>query len=316
MPIYGDIQSLPRDRGEDGVPPSKNNFVAVQLAEAWFEDHKKRGDMEYAAAFPDRPYRASFASKRCARQLQYAMGRVPESEPVTIASAWTMGLGNMVHDRLQDVVTELFPDAEAEPVVDLLPIGINGSGHADLVMTHNDERVLVELKTTGGFAFKMMASSFKGKPQGPRFGYLVQAAILAAALKIDKIVIALLALEPLSPQLAEAYSDSEAGRFAAEWHYTLDELMPLVRDEVERVNRMEDAIDDGILVRRKLQEPEYPPNAEVIDPLASRAPWQVPGADGSIVDTGSYWGCAYCAWRTRCAKDGPDGELIFGGNDD
>ena len=316
MPIYGDIQSLPRDRGEDGVPPSKNNFVAVQLAEAWFEDHKKRGDMEYAAAFPDRAYRASFAGKRCARQLQYAMAKVPESEPVTIASAWTMGLGNMVHDRLQDVVTELFPDAEAEPVVDLLPIGIDGSGHADLVMTHNGERVLVELKTTGGFSFKMMASSFKGKPQGPRFGYLVQAAILAAALGIDKIVIALLALEPLSPQLAVGYSDSEAGRFAAEWHYTLDELMPLVRDEVERVNRMEDAISDGILVRRKLQEPEFPPNAEVIDPLASRAPWQVLGADGAIVDTGSYWGCAYCAWRTRCAADGPDGELVIGGNDD
>jgi hypothetical protein len=162
----------------------------------------------------------------------------------------------------------------------------------------------------------MMASSFKGKPQGPRFGYLVQAAILAAALKIDKVVIALLALEPLSPQLAGAYSDSEAGRFAAEWHYTLDELMPLVRDEVERVNRMEDAISDGILVRRKLQEPEYPANAEVIDPLASRAPWQVLGADGAIVDTGSYWGCAYCSWRTRCAADGADGEFVIGGNDD
>ena len=315
MPIYGDIQSLPRDRGEDGVPPSKNNFVAVQLAEAWFADHKKRGDMDYAAAFPDRPYRASFASKRCARQLQYAMGKVPESEPVTIASAWTMGLGNMVHDRLQDVVTELFPDAEAEPIVDLKEIGINGSGHADLVMTHNGERVLVELKTTGGFAFKMMASSFKGKPQGPRFGYLVQAAILAAALGIDKVVIALLAMEPLSPQLAETYSDSEAGRFAAEWHYTLDELMPLVQDEVVRVARVQDAIESGVLVSRRIDDVEYPAGATVIDPLASRAPWHVLNADGQIVDTGSYWGCAYCPWRTRCGQDGTS-ETFTGGNDD
>lgn len=315
MPIHGDIQSLPRSKGEDGFPPSKNNFVAVQLAEAWFADHQRRGEMEYAAAMPERPYRASFASKRCARALQYAMAKVPESEPVTIASAWTMGLGNMVHDRLQDVVTGLFPDAEAEPTVDLSTIGINGSGHADLVMSHNGERVLVELKTTGGFSFKMMASSFKGKPEGPRFGYLVQAAVLAAALGIDKIVIALLSLEPLSPQLAEAYSDSEAGRFAAEWHYTLDELLPFVEAEVARVKRVEDAIEQGVLVRRRLDDPEYPVGAEVIDPLASRAPWQVMGADGSIVDTGAYWGCAYCPWRSRCGQDGTS-ETLNGGNND
>ena len=48
MPIHGDIQSLPRSKGEDGFPPSKNNFVAVQLAEAWFADHQRRGEMEYA----------------------------------------------------------------------------------------------------------------------------------------------------------------------------------------------------------------------------------------------------------------------------
>ena len=316
MPIYGDIQNLPRDRGEDGVPVSKNNFVAEQLAEAWLADHIASGGMEYAPAFPERPYRASFAGKRCARQLQYAMAKVPESEPVGIVSAWTMGLGNMVHDLMQNAVTTLFPDAEAEPVVDLLPIGINGSGHADLVMTHNGERVLVELKTVNGFGFKMMTTSFKGKPEGPRFSYVVQAAILAAALGIDKIVIAVLGLEPLSPSLAKKYCDTEAGRFAAEWHYTLDELMPIVRDEVERVNRIEDAISDGILVRRTLQEPKFPSNAEVIDPLSDDAPWSVVSADGSIVDTGSYWGCAYCAWRTRCAADGPDGELIIGGNDD
>ena len=315
MPIHGDIQSLPRDKGEDGVPRSKNNFVAVKLAEAWFADHQRSGEMEYAPAMPERPYRASFASKRCARALQYAMAKVPETEPVTIASAWTMGLGNMVHDRLQNVVTELFPDAEAETTVDLATIGINGSGHADLVLTHNGERVLVELKTTGGFSFKKMASSFKGKPVGPRFGYIIQAAILAAGLGINKIVIALLALEPLSPSLAKSYADSEADRFAAEWHYTLDELMPFVEAEVARVKRVEDAIEQGVLVRRVLDEPIYPAGAEVIDPTRDLAPWQVTNIDGAIVDTGDYWGCAYCSWRSRCVQDGTS-ETLNGGNND
>lgn len=314
MPIYGDIQNLPRDKGEDGFPRSKNNFVAVKLAEAWFKDHQQSGEMEYAPAMPERPYRASFASKRCLRALQYAMAKMPETEPITITSAWTMGLGNMVHDRLQNVITETF-DAEAETVVDLAKIGINGSGHADLVITHNGEPVLVELKTTGGFAFKAMASSYKGKPEGPRFGYIVQAAVLAAGLGIDKIVIALLALEPLSKSMAKSYADTEADRFAAEWHYTLDELMPYVEHEAARVKLVEDAIEQRVLVRRLLDDPMYPVGAEVVDPRDDYAPWQITNAEGSIVDTGTYWGCGYCQWRSRCDQDGTS-EIFIGGNDD
>jgi hypothetical protein len=95
----------------------------------------------------------------------------------------------------------------------------------------------------------------------------------------------------------------------------LDELMPFVEAEVARVKRVEDAIEQGVLVRRRLDDPEYPAGAEVIDPLASRAPWQVMGADGSIVDTGAYWGCAYCPWRSRCGQDGTS-ETLNGGNND
>jgi len=41
----------------------------------------------------------------------------------------------------------------------------------------------------------------------------------------------------------------------------------------------------------------------------------VMGADGSIVDTGAYWGCAYCPWRSRCGQDGTS-ETLNGGNND
>ena len=300
--IKKDLSDLPRAERDEGIPPVSNNMIAEQLANAWFDQYVARGNADKARAIPELPYRASYASKRCDRQLYYALSETPETEPLTPASAWTMGLGTMVHDALQSVIESNWPDAECEPNIDLRAIDIPGSGHADVVL--RDDGVLVEVKTTGGFSFKMMATSFKGAPQGPRFSYLLQAAMLAAALGLPKIVIALLSLEPVSPQLAENYASSDAGRFAAEWHYLTDDLMPFVHTERARIARVLDYVAAGELPARELHDPEYPAGAVVTAPMAARAPWVVYNEDRSaVVDTGSYWGCAYCPWRTQCDKD-------------
>lgn len=301
--IKNDISNLPRPERDEGLPPVSNNVIAETLANAWFQRYIDRGNAERSRALPELPYRASYASKRCNRQLFYALSDTPESEPLTPASAWTMGLGTMVHDHLQNVIEQTWPDAECEPTVDLRPIGIPGSGHADVVLRNDD--TLVEVKTTGGFSFKMMATSFKGVPQGPRFPYLLQAAMLAAALNIKKIVIALLSLEPVSPQLADTYAQSDAGRFAAEWHYMTDDLMPFVDAERERINNILAAVGREELPARVIVDPEFAEGATVTAPMAARAPWVVYSDDRStIVDSGSYWGCAYCPWRSKCHEDG------------
>src|SRR5690606_2219694 len=134
-----------------------------------------------------------------------------------------------------------------EPKVDLRPAGLPGSGHVDLMFEYeiagDKVLVLVELKSINGFSFKMIATSLKGPAQGPRYGAVLQAAMAGKALGIQHVVVGYLSLEKVSPELAEAYSNSEAGRFAAEWHYTLDELEPLIQAESNRVNEILTMLD-------------------------------------------------------------------------
>lgn len=297
-----DLSDLPK-----AVPvsfePVRDNVIAERLADNWFDKYIEDGNAAKARAIPELPYRASYASKRCDRQLYYALSDTPESEPLTPASAWTMGIGTMIHDAMQSVIEELWPDAECEPTIDLTAIGIPGSGHADMVLTDEDgSRTLVELKTTGGFSFKMMATSFKGGAQGPRFSYVLQAAMMAKALGIKKFIIALLSLEPVSPQLAETYASSESGRFAAEWHFNTSDFDDVLSAEASRVTEIMEAVKAQRPPARRLRDPEYPNGATVINPVAARAPWTVTVGD-NVTDTGTYWGCAYCSWRSQCNAD-------------
>lgn len=306
--IKRDISELPRSQGVDGTPPSKNNFVAQRLADAWFQQYIDEGHMDKARAIPELPYRASYASMRCDRQLFYALAEEPASEPFTVASAWAMGLGTLVHEHLQDAVHKLFPDAVSEEKIDLTKIGIPGSGHCDLIVNHNDERVLVELKTTGGFSFKAMAG-LQGTAKGPRYSYLLQAGMLAAALGIDKVVIALLAMESASPNVARQNNLTEAERFSAEWHYHIDELWPYIHAEADRIEEILDDVRNNRLPARLLRDPEVSEGGQVTNPLApGKQPWMVrePDADGNLVvtDTGTSWFCDYCQWRTTCANAG------------
>lgn len=306
--IKRDISDLPRSQGDDGVPPSKNNFVAQRLAEAWFAKYQAEGHMDKARAIPELPYRASQASMRCDRQLYYALTNEPATEPFTVASAWAMGLGTLVHEHVQDAVQELFPNAITEPTVDLQSIGIPGSGHADLIVDHDGDRVLVELKTTGGFGFKDMATPHGGRPKGPKYSYLLQAGMLAAALGIDKVVIAVLAMESASVGIQRKYDLTDAERFSAEWHYHIDELMPYVEAERERIERVINDVRDDQLPARVLHDPEVAEGAQVTRPLSERAPWMVRQIDDNgnniVVEAGTTWMCGYCQWRTTCDQAG------------
>ena len=56
--------------------------------------------------------------------------------------------------------------------------------------------------------------------------------------------------------------------------------------------------------QRLIVDPEFPDGATVTSPLAARAPWVVYDEGDKIIDSGQYWGCAYCSWRTQCHEDG------------
>lgn len=302
MPINKSIADLPRSTDFGGSPPSENNFVAEAVAEKWYDKYLEDGRDTLARAMPEAgPYRGSFASKRCDRALWYGLNDVPYSNPHTLADAWTFGLGHTVHEMLQDVLGDLFEGAEAEVEVDLNAIGIPGSSRMDMVLDYKGKKTAVEIKSINGFGFKMASTTFHGPPEGPRSGAVIQSALAAKALGCDQIVIAYLSLEKVSTNLASSYSNSEAGRFAAEWHYTVAELDPIIEAETKRINAVVKATKPP---PRRLIDQGIPQFAKITNP--DSGDWVALEAPGSkvIADTGSTWMCAYCSHRDLCKQDG------------
>lgn len=305
MPINANHADLPRRSPDAGMPPSKNAFVLQALAaefDAWYTE---QGLKSRELAIPEAgPYRGSMASARCDRQLYYQLADVEESDPSTLSDYWTFWLGQLVHDALQPIIMRMYPGA-AEVKIDLRPLGIPGSSHSDLqvVAEVDGHRTLIEIKSVNGFGFKMQATKFQGPPQGPRYGAVMQAALGAAAQEIDRIVVLLVALERVGPNLVEWTTDTEAGRFLAEWHFTVDELRPHIDAEVKRISRILADVEAATPSARELHDPEYPDGAVVLRPLASKAPWSLT-IDGNVVDSGTYWGCGYCRFFTQCQQDG------------
>lgn len=328
MPINRDLSGVPR-RTEAGLPPSKHPFAVTALAEKFYEQYVNTGA---ALAIPEAGnYRASYTSKRCDRQLYYALAGVEPSNPVTIADIWRFALGELVHTALQSARGAAHPEALHEPHVDLRPLGIDGSGHVDVL----DGDLLIELKSINGFSFKMTSTSMKGPPQGPRYGAVVQAALLAAGInaaghvlvpevnkdgevelhqvdveEIKRIVVGYLSLELVGPGMVDVIVNDdddfgrEVARFTAEWHFTMDELQPIAEYEVGRIRRIKHMVERQQIPVRALHDPEYPAGAVIASPKVKSAPWQL--VDGDVVeDSGTTWFCGYCPHIDQCVADGP-----------
>lgn len=216
-----------------------------------------------------------------------------------------MSLGTLVHSGLEDAIKSSFPNAEFEVAVDLQPIGVSGSAHADIV-TYLDQTTrkvdaVVEVKTVNGFGFKSMATDFKGPAQGPRSGHVLQAALSALALDADRVIIAYLSMENLSPNLAR-YTQSDIGRFAAEWHFTRDEYETIAKREIARIQRVTGWLGvPELIAPTSVHDDEVPTGAYIQDP--SRGMWVNTDSAGAITDTGKVWFCDYCDWRDRCVTD-------------
>lgn len=303
--ILNPIDHLPRSGGSQGSPPTNNPFAVEALAKAWHDVYVADGRDIKDLAIPEAgPYRGSLTGVRCDRQLYYAMTDTEASNPPTIADQWRFYLGQIVHEGMQPAILKMFPGADEEKI-DLNPIGIPGSAHTDLSleMDVNGEPCVAEIKSVNGFKFKMMATRFNGPPEGPSYGHVLQAAMAAKAKGINKVVLIYISLELLSPSMAKQYSDSEVGRFMAEWHYTVEELEPQIQAEVDRVNRIMKYVDKGIVPAPELHDPEYPKGAVVTEPSRQpKATWQLI-EDGMVRDTGEYWGCNYCRFQDTCTKE-------------
>lgn len=315
MALERDLSSLPKPasiEGEGVQPDAHPRFVDV-LVNAW--DANRDDDKPTATGTR---LRHSDAGK-CARALAYTAAGIPRSDPMDLAGTWNVSLGTLLHEKWQDALQAAHPDAEVETKVS--HDDLDASGHIDAVIRipeggewvdvpdddatptgasgFLDKVIAYELKTIGGYGYKAaIGKARRGTPaEGPKVEHVLQAALNGVAVNADEIVVGYLAKECIS--VNQAGDIPEVARFAAEWTFTRDEYEPLAAAEKARMAGILGILDDHQeLAARKFPAGLLPKGAEIVDPTKGR--WEVRDGD-DIVDTGSFWACGYCPYRTVCA---------------
>jgi len=304
--IVTDLSDLPKPTASANAPSSTPLLMRL-VAEQWFSDHMAQR-VPRTRAIEELPLRASELAVRCDRQYFYVLTDVASTEPDGPASIWRFHLGQVVHDAIDAAIASLPKPSptdgwRTEVDVDLTPAGIPGSAHADAVHYTNDvPDIVAEFKSVPGFGFKLMATKFKGQPEGPKFEHCLQAAVTAVALNAPKFIVGYMALESVSPSLAAGVGADDYGRFTAEWQFDTDDWRPIVEREAKRQQRLLAAARRGAQPARTLDHPDIPGGAYIDDP--KRGSWLALGSDGNIRQSGKTWMCDYCRFRTRCIDDG------------
>lgn len=298
MPIKADLSHLPAPdkKGSDSLAPDDTPRFAAVLVEAWRDHEQAKGDLP--RAFDDARFRHSDAGA-CARTIAYAALDIEPSDPMDLSGYWNTGLGSRIHDMFQSAFQIRWPNARIEQRV--RTSGAPGAGHIDVVLPDDGKVISIELKSVGGFAFKMAVGE-RGAPQGPKHDHVLQAALNAAAVDADEAVVVYLAKEALSVNVAKRKGFTELGRFTAEWTFTRDEYLPLAEAEAKRIAGIVDLVDSGELPRRRFPTDELPKGHEIVDPTTGR--WEVRSDDGDVIDTGTWWACGYCRYQTLCTQVG------------
>jgi hypothetical protein len=221
-----------------------------------------------------------------------------------LTGVWNTHLGTLIHDHWQHALMERYPDARVEFKV--RSNGKEGAGSVDANIGLPDGTLIsYELKSVGGFAFKMAVGE-RSAPQGPKFEHVVQAAINGLSAGADEIVIGYASKEAISVNAAERKKISELGRFCAEWTLGKDEFEPIAVKELERIAGILELLDQGELPKRRFPTDELYAGHEIVDPATGR--WEVRNDEGDILDTGTWWACGYCRYQTMCAKT-PEGRI-------
>lgn len=294
MAVARDLSHLPTPaRTRDiGCPPDDAPRFAQLLAEQWAAEDQAAGERPRARA--GARFRHSDAGG-CSRALAYAALGVPASNPMDLSGTFTVRLGTLVHDAWQAALQAKHPGATVE-----VKVGSGErAGHIDAVVRTDEWVSAIEGKTIGGFAFKLAVGE-RGAPQGPKHSHIIQAALNASEVNADEAVVCYWSKDSISVQAAARKGIDDLTRFCAEWTFPRDAYEPIAQAERARVDGILALLDQGTLPARKYPDPELPRGAVIVDPRTGR--WEVHDdeEDSRIVDTGSWWACAYCRWQDTC----------------
>ncbi len=290
MALAADHSTLPTAAVSGGLVPDDEPRFVQALAEHW----QATNDDDKPTALGTR-VRHSDAGK-CARAIAYTAAGIPKSDPMDLTGVWNVNLGTMIHEAWQAALLTKYPDAEIEPKVGHQDL--DASGHLDAVIRTGGRTIVYELKSIGGYGFKAaVGRARRGTPaEGPKIEHRLQAALSGLALDADEIVIGYLAKECIS--VGQGRDMDDLARFAAEWTFDRETYRPWAVAEKDRLNGILRLLDGGELAARKFPAGLLPAGAEIVDPATGR--WEV-RRDDAVADTGTFWACGYCNFRTVCA---------------
>lgn len=231
----------------------------------------------------DTPFRYSDAGK-CSRALAYGVLGY-EAEPMDLAGLLVTSLGSDLHEKIQNSISNYYESSFEVPS----RFGF-ASGSADGVIYDEDFKVLIEIKSMNGTAYKGsvgVSTKGVGTPKGPRASALIQGAMNAVANDCHILRIIHVGTEAISKGLAERTGVDEVGRVIAEFDVPREVFEPWADYEVIRHGRILDDLNEQILPDRIAIDDDMREIA--LSPEGSRMAWQ----------------CQYCSYTSACIQDGP-----------
>lgn len=275
-------------------------WLLKAVTDHFWDQYLEAGKDTKAFAVPGTRWRASW-SGMCARAIAYEVAGIPESDPMTVADAWTFEIGTLVHEMVQEVVENRFPGSVSEYKV---TIGKNGSGHIDIhIKTAEGKKITVEMKTINGTGFRMMPR------EGARYRGIIQGAVNAFSMppeeQPDEMILLVFSLEKVNSGKAREFrlhpDFEEYARVGAQYTFSKEEYTILAEEEILRMERIVQLVDDGelTLVPRLIPDPSLPRH-EVINPRNGEI--RVRNEQGWAKGTRKVWHCNYCSHQSYCAE--------------
>jgi len=243
----------------------------------------------------------------CGRQQGYAALGAEPTEPMDEAGAWATGLGTIIHEALQDCISRKFPSAQFEVASKIEQT----SGSCDALIAYAElepfitygwshkqgTHVLYELKTMGTYSFdkqvgwnRMRGVASEG--EGPALKAIAQAGMNAIGIMaenpdvtIEWLVMGSITFEALSKNKAANMGVEGTNRFLAEFYIPSSEWSPIAHEEMNRMRGLAWTIDKGYLADRVAIDD----NGKAIE---------------LNPNSGKFWQCDYCAFKTVCVQDG------------
>lgn len=265
----------------DPAPLDENGFVAAALETFMRHENAEEGGRPTAFGTS---LRGSY-SRKCARQLGFQIAGVPETEEISLETLINFLLGRIVHEKIQQALTNLVGGFEAEVPVDLRPLGYDLSGHIDGRLPEGDDVYALEIKTVNAYPSKLV------RDEGPRLDDLLQAGIYAVGL--DGCV----GVHMVYVFKESSYRDKLRQGEIVEYRVPLDEnygdefgplgvstLRELVTVELDRLKEIGELVESDIIPARDI--PGF---------------GRVEAPPGYGDKKGQPWQCRFCRWNRVCS---------------